>query len=139
MNAIDTNILIYGLDVSENVKRVKAQDLLNILMSQAGGTVLLWQVAVEFLAFLRKSESKGFLSAERAETSFRDILRLFPLHRPTIDVLDRSFGLRKRYSLSHWDSLLIAACGEAGVVRLYSEDMQHGATYDGVSIVNPFV
>jgi predicted nucleic acid-binding protein len=40
--------------------------------------------------------------------------------------------------LSHWDSLLVAACQETGVTRLYSEDMQHGADYDGVKIVNPF-
>lgn len=34
--------------------------------------------------------------------------------------------------------MLLAACKEAGVTRLYSEDMQHGADYDGVTIVNPF-
>ena len=39
---------------------------------------------------------------------------------------------------SIWDSLLIAACQEASVTRLYTEDMQHGADYDGVNIVNPF-
>jgi len=35
-------------------------------------------------------------------------------------------------------SLLVAACQEAGVARLYSEDMQDGADYDGVKVVNPF-
>jgi predicted nucleic acid-binding protein len=46
--------------------------------------------------------------------------------------------LHGRYSLSHWDSLLVAGCGDAGVTSLYSEDMQHGADYDGVKIINPF-
>ena len=41
-------------------------------------------------------------------------------------------------SLSHWDSLLLAACLEAGVETLYSEDLQDGANYDSVRVVNPF-
>ena len=41
-------------------------------------------------------------------------------------------------SISHWDSMLVAACVDARVDTLYSEDMQAGATYDSVEIVNPF-
>ncbi len=54
------------------------------------------------------------------------------------NVFERGFVLGDRYSLSHWDTLLIAACQEAVVDRLSSEDMQHGADYDGVNIVKPF-
>ena len=50
------------------------------------------------------------------------------------NVLDLSF----RYSLSHWDSLLLAACVDAGVDTLYSEDLDAGMTYDTVTVVNPF-
>lgn len=46
--------------------------------------------------------------------------------------------LYARFQLSHWDSLLLAACLEAGVDTLYSEDMQHGHDYDGVTVINPF-
>jgi len=34
--------------------------------------------------------------------------------------------------------MLFAACVEAGVDTLYSEDMDDGAAYDSVEIVNPF-
>lgn len=34
---------------------------------------------------------------------------------------------------------MLAACKEANVTTLYSEDMQAGMNYDGVSVVNPFV
>ena len=50
-----------------------------------------------------------------------------------------SFDLRSRFSLSHWDSMLLAACKEAGVTTLFSEDMDSGTDYDGLTIVNPFV
>jgi len=53
-------------------------------------------------------------------------------------VFEISFVLRSRFSLSHWDSMLLAACEVSGVSTLYSEDMAAAMDYDGVTIVNPF-
>jgi predicted nucleic acid-binding protein len=138
MNTIDTNILGYLFDPTLPEKQSRAQQLLDVLVLKPQETVWLWQVAVEFLAYMRKAAVKGVLEPERVPVEFRDLLKLFMLKLPTAQVLERSFALHERYSLSHWDSLLIAACQEAGVISLYTEDMQHGADYGGVKIVNPF-
>ncbi|HVA51256.1 MAG TPA: PIN domain-containing protein [Pirellulales bacterium] len=138
MNAIDTNIFAYAFDPADPGKQAKARQLLFDLVAKPPESVLLWQVAVEFLAFLRKAEGRGRLTAEEVKTRFQEVLQLFSVQLPTVRIFERGFNLYERYSLSHWDSLLIAACHEAGVTRLYSEDMQHGADYDGVTIVNPF-
>jgi predicted nucleic acid-binding protein len=66
------------------------------------------------------------------------IRQAFHFVPPTESVLDRSLSLSARYSLSHWDSLLLAACAEAGVTTLYSEDLSDGQTYGPVAVVNPF-
>ena len=50
-----------------------------------------------------------------------------------------AFDLHSRFSLSHWDSMLLAACKDAGIDTLYSEDMDPGTDYDGLTIINPFV
>jgi predicted nucleic acid-binding protein len=42
---------------------------------------------------------------------------------PAPAVLDRAIFLAARHSLSHWDSMIVAACAEAGVDQLYTEDM----------------
>lgn len=48
--------------------------------------------------------------------------------------------LRKSYSLSYWDSLIVAAAIDAGCTSLFSEDMQHGQTIeDCLTIINPFI
>ena len=48
--------------------------------------------------------------------------------------------LRQRYSLSFWDSTIVATALNAGVPVLYSEDMQHGLTIEGrLQIRNPFL
>jgi predicted nucleic acid-binding protein len=138
MNAVDTNVFVYLFDVDEPVKQVRARACVDSLVQAPTPAVLLWQVACEFLGCVRKWEQSGKLSAGDAERNFQDVLRLFPLVLPTAPVLDRSRNLISAYSLSHWDSLLVAAAIEAGVDRLYTEDLQAGATYDGVTIINPF-
>ncbi len=139
MNAIDTNIFAYTFDTAAPVKQEAAKGLLGRLVLIPGETVMLWQVAVEFLACLRKAEARGQLAGDLVQRTFRDVLGLFTLKLPSPTIFERGFALHERYSLSHWDSLLVAACLEAGATRLYSEDMQHGADYDGLEIVNPFL
>jgi predicted nucleic acid-binding protein len=63
---------------------------------------------------------------------------MFELRIPSEAVFQISFDLRARFSLSHWDSMLLAACKEAGVTTLFSEDMDPGTDYGGLTIVNPF-
>lgn len=138
MNAVDTNVLVYALDAGAPVKQAKAQQLLDRLVQQPAETLLLWQVASELLSCLRKWESAGRITPADAEAHFRDALAMFPLHIPSAALFDRSFELRSRFSLSHWDSMSLAACKEAGVTTLYTEDLDAGTDYDGLAIVNPF-
>jgi predicted nucleic acid-binding protein len=138
MNAADTNVYIYALDADEPVKQAKAMELFDGLVLQSADTVLIWQVAGEFLNQLRRWESKGKLTPEEVEATFRRFSAMFPLRTPSANIFQLSFDLRSRFSLSHWDSMLLAACKEAGVTILYSEDMDSGTDYDGLRIINPF-
>ena len=139
MNAIDTNVFIYALDTDDPAKQAKAKELIKRLAGAAESTLLPWQVAVELLSNLRKRESAKRISAGDVEAYFRDFLDLFPMAIPTKQIFSRSFALRSRFSLSHWDSMLLAACSEASVTKLYSEDLDTGTDYDGLTVVNPFV
>ena len=138
MNAVDTNVFVYSLDADESVKQPKAQALLQRLAPAVGSTVLLWQVAAELLSNLRKLATAGRMTADEVEAHFRDFLALFPLTIPTALVLATYFDLHERFSLSHWDALLLAACKEAGVTTLFSEDLNPRTDYDGLTVVNPF-
>jgi predicted nucleic acid-binding protein len=137
MNAVDTNVLVKALDADDPVRQAKARDLLDQLIGNPAETTLLWQVAGELLSCLRKWEASGRISAADVEANFRDVLAMFPLSLPTPRILDESFRLRSLFSLSHWDSLLLAGCKEANVTTLYSEDLSDGMDYDGVKVVNP--
>jgi len=139
MNAVDTNVFVYSLDDTDSQKQAKAKTLLARLVGTANGTVIPWQVAGELLNWLRKWERAGRASAADVEAHFRDLSALFPLVVPSASAFASYFDFYSRFSLSHWDSMLLAACKEAGVTTLYSEDMDGGTDYDGLKIVNPFV
>ena len=40
--------------------------------------------------------------------------------------------------LSFWDGLIVVAAKRCGATSLYTEDLNHGQTIEGVEIVNPF-
>jgi predicted nucleic acid-binding protein len=44
-----------------------------------------------------------------------------------------------RFQLSYWDAAIITAAKQMGCPTLYSEDLNHGQIYDGVTVVNPFI
>jgi predicted nucleic acid-binding protein len=48
-------------------------------------------------------------------------------------------SLAREHGLSFYDALIVASAVEAGCDILYSEDMQHGRTFGGLGIVNPFL
>jgi len=138
MIAIDTNVFIYSADDSDIAKHTIAKSLM-LARSGAGDTVLLWQVASEFLRWLRRAVEKGNVSQVGADHAFREVRDLFKLNPPTEQVLDIALDIYRRHSLSHWDSLLLAGCIDAGVDTLYTEDLSHGVVYSSVTVLNPFV
>ena len=138
MNAVDTNVLLYSVDSHEPEKRAAAMQLLRRLRDAEEPTMLLWQVLCETTCQLRRWSAKGRIPQADADayiSAFRDI---FPLETPHASVFDQSVDYFKRFRLSHWDSLLIAACTHAGITTLYSEDMDSGTDFDGLRVVNPF-
>lgn len=138
MNAIDTNVLVYSFDTDDPVRQQQAIELIDRLSENPDETVLPWQVIVECLACLRRWVNRGRLSARDVDQHMADVPILFPVAMPSMNMIPTSLGLTSRYSLSHWDSLLIAGCIEADVDTLYSEDLGDGDRYDTVTVVNPF-
>jgi predicted nucleic acid-binding protein len=138
MNAVDTNVLVYFVDESEPAKQAKATELLERLAGDDTVTAVPWQVAVEFLSCLRRWENERRINRSTTLAHIEKLEATFPCVMPSRSLLRTSLDLSSRFSLSHWDSLLLAACKDAGVATLYSEDLDDGMTYDSVRVVNPF-
>ncbi len=139
MNAVDTNILVYSLDHHEPVKQVKAQQLLRQLKSSSVPTFLPWQVLCEFIQQLKRGRDKGQLTATEYFQRVQIYRNLLPLVLPTSSIIDRALDLAERFSLAHWDSVILDACLDKGITILYTEDMGAPRSIDGIQLINPFL
>jgi predicted nucleic acid-binding protein len=133
MTALDTNVLIYACDKSDLRRRQIALDL--VAASTDG--VLLWQVACEFVAASRKLSDQGFTPSDAWER-LTDYLGVFHLLLPSAGVLPRARELHLQHGVSFWDALIVAACLDAGIDTLYSEDIPGRDAFGPLKIVNPF-
>ena len=50
----------------------------------------------------------------------------------------RAVEVQGRYGLHFYDSLIVAAAERAGCERIWSEDLNSGQKYFGISVQNPF-
>jgi len=133
MIGFDTNVFIYACDKSELRRQQTALDLIDATTDG----VLLWQVACEFMAACRKLAGQGFTSA-KAWDRLAEFLQVLPLVVPSAAVLNRARTLHVDSQWSSWDALIVAACLDAGVTRLYSEDLPGRRPPPPLEIINPF-
>ena len=133
MIALDTNILIYACDKADAHRQQIALDLI----SNTTDAVILWQVACEFIAASRKLDRQGFTAAD-AWARLSEFLGVCSLVTPTgAAVLERAKSLHLTQHVSFWDAMILAACLDAGIGDLFSEDVP-GEKIGGVTVRNPF-
>jgi predicted nucleic acid-binding protein len=132
MIALDTNILIYACDRSSPERQQQALELI----ARVTDGVLLWQVACEFVAASRKLTGQGFTAVD-AWNRLADFQALFPLVQPGPSVLPHARELHVSQGVSFWDAMILAACVDASVAILYSEDIP-GVILSSPQVVNPF-
>lgn len=107
------------------------------MISRTSSGVLPWQVACEFIAASRKLERQASTGAD-AWARLADFMGVFRLVFPDeSSVLDRARHLHLDRKVAFWDAMIIAACVDADVRLLYSEDLP-GGDIEGLSIKNPF-
>lgn len=133
MNAVDTNVLLYAHDPRDVRKQSAAIELLESLTEG----VLLWQVACEYLAASRKLEQFGY-DRRRAWQDIQDLGSVWTRVLPDWTMHGRAQVLMDAHSLSFWDALILAACQQAGVQRLFTEDMSPSMKLDKLELINPF-
>ena len=125
----DSNTVLYALSTDTR----KADIAANIL--QDGGTISV-QVLNEVANVAKRKLGMSWEEVALALTSIR---RFCAQPRPlTVDTHEAAIRIAGRYGYSIYDSVIIASALEANCNILYSEDMHHGQTIEGLTIRNPF-
>jgi predicted nucleic acid-binding protein len=129
----DTNVLVYLWDVAAPAKQQTAQFALAHLYRLGGPMGL--QVVGELQNVLRR---KLRYSPPEAAARARIILQVFDIFTAAESNADEALTIVERGALNYWDALLATAARDAGCRVMLSEDMQDGARFGGLEIVNPF-
>lgn len=131
----DTNVLVYLFDGDAPAKRNRARAVFQA-HAGAGDILLSTQVLQEFYVAVTRKLARPLDAAEAAEATAN--LAELPMvnidSKLVLTAIHRSRGSR----LSFWDALVVQAALEGHASTLYSEDMQHEQTFDGLKVVNPF-
>jgi len=133
---VDTNILLYAHDTSAGSKHERARELLERLWDTREGCVSV-QILQEFFVNVTKKIPKP-LDAAAAKDIIADLSR-WHMHVPAADDVLGAIGLHQRYGISFWDSMMVRSAVEMGCGVIYSEDLNHGQSYDGARVENPFL
>ena len=131
----DTNVLVYLFDQDSPEKKTAVQKIFEKDAS-AGAILLSTQVLQEFYVTVTRK-----LGQPLKPGTGMDVIRKFAV-LPVV-VVDTSLVLSavqrsQKDSISFRDALIIDAALKGGAQRLWSEDLQHGRTINGMRIENPF-
>lgn len=134
MRFLDTNILLYSISTAagEAAKRARAIALLD-RDDCAVSVQVLQEFYVQATRLSRPDAIPHALAAGLIGTWLR-----FAVQDNTVAVMQGALEIKAAHGFSYWDSAIIAAARALGCGELFSEDMSHGRSIDGVTIINPF-
>jgi predicted nucleic acid-binding protein len=126
---VDTNIVIYSQSGLED-KATLASEI------DSKMPVVSTQVINETVSVLTKKCKFKLAEAHEIAESLLELCEVVPVEANTIRT---AITLTTKYSLSHWDSLIVSAALLANCNVLFSEDMQHGQVFEHqLTVINPF-
>jgi predicted nucleic acid-binding protein len=125
---VDTNVIVYAF--TDDPRTAAAEALMK------GGCVVSVQSLNEFASVATRKIKMPWKKVRQVLDAMRT---LCPSPRAiTIETHDLALTIAARYGYHIYDSLLIAAALQSSCRTLYSEDMHHGQTINGLRIHNPF-
>jgi predicted nucleic acid-binding protein len=131
---VDTNVLLYAIDTdpAEAEKMAKAEALLT---SEDWS----WsaQVAAEFVnssTSARRRKPLTFAEAEQWLQSWRG----FPMAPIDFATVSKALEIATRWRIAYYEAQIVAAATLLGCMTVYSEDLNDGQDYGGVTVINPF-
>lgn len=131
---LDTNILIYAMDVDSGKRHGMAIKVLEKALTC--DCLLTLQVLAEFFNVLTR---KNNMPIKAASEKIEEFMELFPVVVAKQNCLKQAMTAVNELSMSFWDAMLWATARDAGVTILLSEDFQHEQLIKKVRIVNPFL
>jgi len=131
--ALDTNILAYAEGLGDAARRDGALHLLQCLPAEQ--VILPAQVLGELCRIMT---GKARRSPDLARAIALQWADSFEVAASNWAAFQAAFDLMVDHGLGIWDALILAVSAENHCRLLLSEDLHHGFTWRGVTVVNPY-
>ena len=130
---LDTNILVYAVDLDAGEKNETARSLMGAAARK--DSYLTVQALGEFFHATTRKKLLGTEEAERFIEEWRSVFSIIVASEAALMTATKAV---REHGISFWDAMLWATVRQAGCTHILSEDMQHGRNLGGVEIINPF-
>ena len=131
----DTNILIYAFDSSDVAKQQIAKQCIAQAATAATGMISTQVLGEFFHATVIRRRLLTVAEATRAIDAFQDAFVIASIDRALVA---EAIDVHQRHQLRYWDSLIVATANRSDCQRIVSEDLNHGQSYNGSVVRNPF-
>ena len=133
---LDTNLFVYAFDDLAPVKQRRASELIRDGLAERRG-VISFQVVQEFFSvtFRKFPES---MKIPDAQYYLANVLRPLLVVHGSEALYSEAIGIKGRYGIGWYDSLIVAGALSASCETLFTEDLQHGLQIGKLTILNPF-
>jgi predicted nucleic acid-binding protein len=132
---VDTNVLVYLFDGDSPAKQERAREVV-AEVARARSLVLSPRVLGELYVTITRKLAQP-VPAAAALRALED-LAAFPVVAVDATLVQRAAARSAAEQVSYWDALILEAAVEAGAAAVYSEDLQAGSAYAGVTVEDPF-
>ena len=131
---LDTNVVVYAFDSGNPPKQKVSRELLK--SGIAGRAVISTQVLAEFASTLLHKISPR--ANADAVMKGLDALAAIRTITPDSELVRRAVEAHVSYGIHFYDGMIVAAAERAGCQQIWSEDLNGGQKYFGVTVRNPF-
>ncbi|TMH33412.1 MAG: PIN domain-containing protein [Betaproteobacteria bacterium] len=130
---IDTNVLLYAYDRADPTKNARAREWVARLWHDRHGRTSMQVLSEYYVNLTRKFRVP-------AEAAWDDAASFFAWRPQPIDesLLRRAREVSRRYQISWWDSLIVAAAQLQDCLVLLTEDLQDGMVFGTLAVRSPF-
>ena len=133
---LDTNIFVYAVDPTDPRKQAIARDLLRKGLAD-GSDCTSYQIVQEWLNIALRL-ARVPLNATQARAYVDRVIMPRTTVWPSAELFHEAIDAHSRWSLSFYDSLVVAAARGSGAKLLATEDLQDGQRFGSITVWNPF-
>ena len=131
---IDTNILVYSLDLKNQEKKDLARKIIKKIV-ETQQPVISTQVIQEFYVVASSKLKADSIAVKNIIHNFHNM----EIVNNDLELIEEAIDISILSQLSFWDSLIIAAAEKANCEYVFSEDLNSGQSYRGIKVLNPFL